>query len=52
MDKFGVVQDVNDEEMEKASSQGCPKCGSKVQKHGSTLMCPKCGTEPFEPTKR
>lgn len=46
MDKLGV--DESGVENEKVAAEGCPKCGSKVQKHGNVLACPNCGTEPFE----
>jgi len=49
MDKLGV--DETGSENEKKASEGCPKCGSKVERHGNVLACPKCGTEPFEATK-
>lgn len=48
MDKLGV--DETGSENEKKASEGCPKCGSKVERHGNVLACPKCGTEPFEKT--
>jgi ribosomal protein S27AE len=49
MEKYGV--DEQGAENEKKASEGCPKCGSKVERHGNVLACPKCGTEPFEATK-
>jgi len=51
MDKYGVNEEVDQEAMEKAASEGCPKCGGKVQKHGNVMVCPRCGTEPFEKAK-
>lgn len=52
MDKFGVDEGSNQEDLEKKAAQGCPKCGSnKVQRHGKILICPNCGTEPFEEHK-
>lgn len=48
MEKFGVDENVNQQGLEKAAAEGCPKCGSKVEKHGSVIVCPNCGTEPFE----
>ena len=48
MDKFGVDQGKNSEELEKAATKGCPRCGNKVEKHGDVFVCPRCGTEPFE----
>jgi ribosomal protein S27AE len=49
MDKYAVVEGADQEALEKRALAGCPKCGSRVEKHGTTLTCPKCGTEPFEP---
>lgn len=46
VEKYGV--DESGSEQEKKASQGCPKCGAKVEKHGNVLACPNCGTEPFE----
>ena len=48
MDKFAVVENVDQEKLEKHAAQGCPECGSKVERHGTTLICPKCGSAPFE----
>lgn len=48
MDKFGVDEGTDNEKLEKAAADGCPQCGAKCTKHGSTMVCPKCGTEPFE----
>lgn len=49
MDKYGVSEEVDQENLEKKASQGCPKCGrSDVKKHGTVLICPSCGSEPFE----
>lgn len=48
MDKFAVVEDIDQEKLEKQAAQGCPECGSKVERHGTTLICPKCGSAPFE----
>jgi ribosomal protein S27AE len=52
MDKFGVQEGANQEELEKKAMQGCPKCGGRVERHGATLTCGSCGTEPFEPEKK
>ena len=52
MEKFGVDEGKNDEQQEKQAAGGCPKCGAKVERHGSTLVCPNCGTEPFEKQER
>lgn len=49
MDKYGVDEGKSDK-MNKLASEGCPKCGSKLELHGNVLICPKCGTEPFEET--
>lgn len=51
MEKYGVDEQVDQHGMEKAASEGCPICGSRVEKHGRVLCCPKCGTEPFERSK-
>jgi hypothetical protein len=48
MEKYGVDESTDSEAMEKAAAEGCPSCGSKVEKHGSVVRCVKCGTEPFE----
>ena len=48
MDKLGVDEQVDQEKLEKQSSEGCPTCGGKVTAHGSVLSCANCGTEPFE----
>jgi len=48
LEKFGVDEGAS-EELEKKASENCPKCGSKVEVHGKTLVCPRCGSEPFEP---
>lgn len=50
MEKYGV--DESGSEQEKKAAQGCPNCGSKVEKHGDVLACVKCGTEPFETPKK
>lgn len=49
MDKLGV--DEGQADNEKVASEGCPRCGAKVERHGNVLACPKCGTEPFEKNK-
>lgn len=48
MQKFGVDESQDQNLLEKAAAEGCPLCGSAVQKHGDILICPKHGTEPFE----
>ncbi len=52
MEKYAVDENVDQEQMEKASAQGCPECGSKVERHGNIVSCPKCGTEPFEKKRK
>lgn len=51
MEKYGVDEEVEQEKLEKAAAEGCPKCGAKVARHGTILVCPNCGTEPFEEKK-
>ena len=48
MDKLGVDEGVDQESLEKRAANGCPLCGSPVERHGRVLSCPKHGTEPFE----
>jgi hypothetical protein len=48
MEKLGVVETVDQEELEKRAAHGCPVCGSQLEKLGHVLSCPKHGTEPFE----
>jgi predicted RNA-binding Zn-ribbon protein involved in translation (DUF1610 family) len=48
MEKFGVDESVDSKTLEKQAAEGCPKCGAKPTRHGSTLICPNCGSEPFE----
>lgn len=48
MEKYGVDESVDQKNLEKQASEGCPKCSRELVKHGSVLMCPTCGTEPFE----
>jgi hypothetical protein len=52
MDKFGVDEGVNQEELEKAATDGCPVCGKKPTRHGNVLLCPVHGSEPFEQNKK
>lgn len=52
MEKLGVDEDVDQENLEKQASDGCPKCGRKPERHGKVLVCPVDGTEPFEKSKR
>lgn len=53
IEKYGVDESSNQDpkKMEKAASEGCPKCGQKVQRHGNVILCPSCGSEPFEKDK-
>lgn len=48
MDKFAVEQAQDQAALTKAASQGCPECGSKIQKHGNVYLCPNHGSKPFE----
>lgn len=48
MEKYGVNESVDQEDLEKLAACGCPKCGRSVEKNGSVLICPTHGTEPFE----
>lgn len=48
MEKYGVDENVDQQQLEKQSAQGCPKCGRTPTRHGALLMCPNCGSEPFE----
>lgn len=48
MDKYGVDEQVDQEQLEKRAARGCPECGRELVKHGSVLLCPMCGSEPFE----
>jgi len=48
MEKYGVNENINSQQLEKQAAQGCPECGDKLSKHGSVLVCPTHGTEPFE----
>jgi len=52
MEKYGVDENIDQENLEKKAAKGCPECGSKLTKHGSILVCPKHGTEPFEDEHR
>ena len=51
MNKYGVDEGVDQESLEKKAAEGCPHCGSKLEKHGQVLLCPKHGSEPFEGKK-
>ena len=48
LEKFGVDESVNQEELEKKAAEGCPECGAKVERHGNVILCPNCGSAPFE----
>jgi DNA-directed RNA polymerase subunit RPC12/RpoP len=48
MEKLGVDEGTDQEELEKKAARGCPKCGQKVEVMGKVLACPTHGTEPFE----
>lgn len=54
MDKYGVDEGTDQEELEKKALQGCPieGCSKKPTRHGSVLSCPTHGTEPFERSGR
>jgi nucleoid DNA-binding protein len=51
MEKLGVDEGVNTEQLEKAAAEGCPECGRPVQRHGNVMVCPVHGSEPFERAK-
>lgn len=48
MEKYGVDESVNQEQLEKKASEGCPECGRKPAIHGNVLICPEHGSKPFE----
>lgn len=48
MDKYGVDEQIDQENLEKRAAEGCPKCGSALERHGNVIICPKCGSKPFE----
>jgi hypothetical protein len=48
MEKLGVDEGTDQEELEKQAAAGCPECGQTPIKHGKVLACPTHGTEPFE----
>lgn len=52
MEKYGVDENVDQEELEKQAAGGCPECGQTPVRHGKVLSCPTHGTEPFEKTQR
>jgi len=51
LEKYGVDENVDGEDLEKKAAEGCPKCGAKPVRHGKLLMCPTHGSEPFEQPK-
>ncbi len=48
MEKLGVVEGADQEQLEKKAAQGCPVCGRTLVKLGHVVKCPEHGTEPFE----
>lgn len=48
IEKFGVDEGTDQDALEKAAAEGCPKCGARCSRQGNLLICPNCGTEPFE----
>jgi transposase len=49
LEKYGVDESLEvPESLEKKAAKNCPKCGSKLEKHGAIVKCPECGTAPFE----
>lgn len=52
MEKFAVDEEVDQEQLEKQASQGCPVCGKQPERHGNVLMCPVHGSEPFEKKRK
>jgi rubrerythrin len=48
LEKYGVDESVDQDELEKVANNGCPICGKPVTKHGNVLVCPVHGSEPFE----
>ncbi len=52
IDKYGVDEGTSSDILEKAAADGCPECGSKIERHGNVAKCPQCGTKPFESGKR
>lgn len=52
MEKYGVDESSQvPDSLEKRAAENCPKCGTKLEKHGAVIKCPNCGTEPFEEAK-
>jgi uncharacterized Zn finger protein (UPF0148 family) len=52
VEKLGVDETLDGEELEKQAAQGCPECGQKLTRHGHVLICPTHGSEPFEKNKK
>lgn len=52
MDKLGVDEGVDQEELEKKAASGCPTCGKTPIRQGNVLLCPEHGSEPFEQEKK
>jgi hypothetical protein len=52
MDKYAVVEEVDQEKLEKQAAAGCPKCGKTPERHGNVLTCPIHGSEPFEAKRK
>ncbi len=48
IEKYGVDESVNEEDLEKKAAAGCPVCGRKPERRGKLLFCPEHGSEPFE----
>lgn len=51
MEKYGVDESLCSPDFlgkEAREETTCPKCGTRIERHGRILVCPKCGTEPFE----
>lgn len=48
MEKYGVDENKNQENLEKIATEGCPQCGGKVERHGQVVLCRACGSQPFE----
>lgn len=51
MEKYAVDETTEQVDLEKRAAQGCPECGSKLERHGNVLICPKHGSAPFEKKK-